>query len=86
LANTAQSRKRARQNEDRRARNTGRKSMMRTHIKHVRAAISAGDKDKANAEFKTTVSILDRLAGQGLIPRNTAARWKSRMNAAIVAI
>jgi len=60
--------------------------MMRTHIKHVRAAITAGDKDKANAEFKTTVSILDRLAGQGIIPQNTAARWKSRMNAAIVAI
>ena len=57
--------------------------MMRTYIKKVRKAIAAGDKEAAQAAFKAAVPIIDRMAGKGLIHKNTAARYKSRINARI---
>lgn len=57
--------------------------MMRTYIKKVRKAIAAGDKEAAQALFKQAVPVIDRMAGKGLIHKNTAARYKSRINARI---
>ncbi len=57
--------------------------MMRTYIKKVRKAIAAGDREAAQSAFKAAVPIIDRLARQGLIHKNTAARYKSRLNARI---
>ena len=86
MANTAQARKRARQAEKRRQHNAARRSMMRTFIKKVRKAIAAGDKGQAQTAFKEAVPVLDSMAGKGVIHKNTAARYKSRMNARIRAL
>ncbi len=83
MANSPQARKRARQAEKRRLHNRSRRSMMRTYIKKVRKAIAAGDKEAAQALFKQAVPVIDRMAGKGLIHKNTAARYKSRINARI---
>ena len=42
-------------------------------------AIESGDADKANAEIRSTVSLVDKLAGKGIIHANTASRYKSRL-------
>jgi len=83
LANSPQARKRARQNETRRAQNSALRSKMRTYIKSVRNAIDAGEKEKAQEAFKVAVPVLDKMTGKGIVQKNTAARYKSRMNAAI---
>lgn len=83
MANSAQARKRARQAEKHRQHNTSRRSMMRTHIKNVVKAIDAGDKSAAEAAYKAAVPVIDRMAGQGLIHKNKAARHKSRLNTTI---
>jgi len=86
LANIKSAKKRARQAEGRRQHNASRRSMMRTYMKKVIAAIASGDKEAAQAAYKTAVSVLDVAAGKGLIHANKAARHKSRYNAQIKAM
>jgi small subunit ribosomal protein S20 len=86
VANSAQAKKRARQAEGRRQANAGRRSNMRTAIKKVLAAITAGDKGAAQEAFNAATPILDRESGKGLIHKNKAARHKSRLNAQIKAL
>ena len=83
MANSAQARKRARQAEDARQRNASQRSMMRTYVKKVVAAIAAGNKEGAAEAYKAAVPLLDRMADKGLIHKNKAARHKSRLNAQI---
>lgn len=83
MANSAQARKRARQAENHRQHNASRRSMMRTTMKRVLKAIESGDKGAAEQAYKAAVPLIDRMAGQGLIHKNKAARHKSRMNASI---
>ena len=85
MANSAQARKRARQAETHRKRNTAQRSMMRTYLKNVIKAIDSGDKSAAEAAYKTAVPTLDQMAGKGLI-QNKAARHKSRLNLTIRAM
>ncbi|AIL32404.1 30S ribosomal protein S20 [Basilea psittacipulmonis] len=85
MANTAQARKRARQNVVRNKHNSSLRSMMRTAIKRVYQALEAGDKTKANEIFPKTASIIDRVADKNVIHKNKAARLKSRIAAAIKA-
>jgi small subunit ribosomal protein S20 len=80
LANSAQATKRARQAENNRQRNASQRSMLRTAIKKVVAAIDAGDADAAKEAYKGAVPLIDRMAGKGLIHANKAARHKSRLN------
>ncbi|MES0328261.1 MAG: 30S ribosomal protein S20 [Gammaproteobacteria bacterium] len=80
MANSASSKKRARQAVVRRTRNVGDRSMMRTCIKRVYYAIEAGDKSAAETAYKEACPVIDRIAGKGLIHMNKAARHKSRMN------
>jgi small subunit ribosomal protein S20 len=86
LANTAQARKRARQSEKRRAQNASRRGMMRTYLKKVVKAIHVGDKEQAQEAYKQTVPVIDRMANEGMIHKNKAARHKSRLNAHIRAM
>ena len=83
MANSASSKKRARQADRRREHNTGMRSMMRTSIKRVYYAITAGDKAVATEAYKVAVPIIDVMARKGIIHMNKAARHKSRMNAQI---
>lgn len=80
MANTAQAKKRARQAEKHRAHNTARRSLMRTEIKKVLKAVEAKDKDGAQKAFRDASSIIDRLAGKNVLHRNTASRYKARLN------
>ena len=86
MANSAQSRKRARQAETRRQRNAGYRSMFRTFIKKVLSAANAGDKQQAQDALNSAVSVIDKTANKGLIHKNKAARYKSRLNARVRAL
>lgn len=86
MANTAQARKRARQSVARNMHNSSLRSMLRTSIKRVRAAIATGDKAAANEAFQKSVSVIDSVADKKIIHKNKAARHKSRLNAAIKAL
>jgi len=86
LANSAQSRKRARQAEKHRQGNASYRSMFRTFIKKVIAAVEAGDKEQAQSAYSSAVAVIDKTANKGLIHKNKAARQKSRLNARIRAM
>jgi small subunit ribosomal protein S20 len=86
LANSAQARKRARQAETHRQHNASRRRMMRTELKRVLKAIASGDKQGAVEAYKQAVPVIDRIASQGLIHKNKAARHKSRLNTQIKAL
>jgi small subunit ribosomal protein S20 len=83
VANTVQAKKRARQAEKHRQHNASFRSMVRTAIKRVVAAIETGDKDQAQAAYAEAVPVIDRMADKGIIHKNKAARHKSRLNAQI---
>lgn len=86
MANTAQARKRARQSLRQRVHNTSLRSRLRTAIKRVRTAISAGNKEAAQSAFRQAVSEIDSIADKNIIHKNTAARHKSRLSARIKAL
>jgi len=86
LANTAQSRKRARQAEKCRQHNVPFRTRFRSAIKKVQAAITSGDKAVAETEYKTASAIIDKTQAKGLIHKNKAARHKSRLGAQVNAM
>lgn len=86
MANTPQAKKRARQNEKARKHNASMRSMGRTYLKKVLAAIATGDKAAAQTAYVSAVSVIDRIADKGLIHKNKAARHKSRLNTKIKAL
>jgi small subunit ribosomal protein S20 len=86
LANNPQARKRARQSEKRRRQNASDRSMVRTYIKKVQAAIVTRDAANANAALETAIPVIDRMAGKGILHKNKAARHKSRLSAAVAAL
>lgn len=86
MANSPQARKRARQNEKRRAHNASLRSLVRTKIKQVIAAVDTGDADNARVALDSAVPVIDRMANRGIIKKNKAARHKSRLNARVKAL
>lgn len=86
MANSPQARKRARQGEVRRRHNASFRSMVRTQIKKVDAAIAGGDYTAATDAYKTMVPVIDRMADKGILHKNKAARHKSRLNTAVLAL
>ena len=86
MANSPQAKKRAKQNEVARKHNASLRSMVRTYIKKVVAAIATGDAEAAKAAYATAVPVIDRIADKGIVHKNKAARHKSRLNAQIKAL
>ena len=86
MANSPQARKRARQNDKRRAHNASLRSLVRTKIKNVIAAVDTGNADNAQAAFDSAVPVIDRMANRGIIKKNKAARHKSRLNSRVKAL
>ena len=86
MANSPQAKKRARQAEKRRAHNASLRSLVRTNIKKVIAAIDTGDAEQARAAYNNAVPVIDRMADKGIIHKNKAARHKSRLNAQVKAL
>jgi small subunit ribosomal protein S20 len=69
-----------RQNIKRREHNRELRSRLRTSLKAIRASLDAKDIDGAKAALNATVSIVDKMATKGIIHRNTAGRYKSRLS------
>lgn len=86
MANSPQARKRARQAEKRRSHNASLRSLVRTSIKRVVAAISTGDAEQARDAYAKAVPVIDRMADKGIIHKNKAARHKSRLSAQVKAL
>jgi len=86
VANSPQAKKRARQAEKRRAHNSSLRSLVRTVIKKVYAAINSGNPTSAKEAYENAVPVIDRMADKGIIHKNKAARHKSRLNAQIKAL
>lgn len=86
MANSPQAKKRARQNDNARNHNASMRSMVRTYLKKVNAAIDAGDAEAAKAAYEAAVPVLDRVADKGVYHKNKAARHKSRLNTKIKAL
>ncbi len=79
MAHSLSAKKRVRQNASRRVRNRARKSMVKTQIKGLESAITAGDFNKAQEQFKALTVKLDKIAVTSTLHKNTASRIKSRM-------
>jgi len=80
LANHKSAEKRNRQNAVRHARNTHIRSTMRTFVKQVREAVSAGDAGAAQAALDRAVPFIDKAASKGVIHKATASRKISRLS------
>jgi small subunit ribosomal protein S20 len=70
-----------RQNVVRRGRNRDMRSALRTGLKAIRAALNAGKIDEAKGLLSAATSLVDKMAGKGIIHKNTAGRYKSRIAA-----
>ena len=86
MANHFSALKRARQTERRTARNRANTSSLRTALRDFREILAKGDKEAATKAFPKTVSLLDKAIQKGTLHENTAARYKSRLNARLVAM
>lgn len=86
MANSPQARKRAKQNDKQRARNASLRSLVRTKMKQVIAAVNAGEHGPAQEAYNAAVPVIDRMANKGIIKKNKAARHKSRLNAKVKAL
>ncbi len=86
MANSAGSRKRARQAIKRRARTVALRSMVRTYIKKVHSAVATSDYDQAHASFTKAQPYIDKMVNKGILHKNTAGRIKSRLNAKVFAL
>ncbi|HHN73905.1 MAG TPA: 30S ribosomal protein S20 [Acidobacteria bacterium] len=82
MANHKSAAKQARRNEARRLRNRWWRSRLRSALKTYRAAVDAGEKEKAGSLLAPTLGLVDKTAKAGVIHDNTAARTKSRLQAA----
>lgn len=85
MPNTKSAKKRLRQNEVRRTRNRSTKSAVKSQVRKVREAITAGDVATAESEMRLAAKRVDKAAAAGVVHANLAARVKSRLSAAIKA-
>ena len=72
-----------RQNIRRREHNRTLRSKLRTALKAIRASLDAKDITGAKEALSQTVSLVDKMATKGIIHRNTAGRYKSRLSAGL---
>ena len=72
-----------RQNIKRRENNRQMRSKLRTALKAIRASLDAKDVEGAQSALSNTVSIVDKMATKGIIHRNTAGRYKSRLSSRV---
>ncbi|HUA83532.1 MAG TPA: 30S ribosomal protein S20 [Bryobacteraceae bacterium] len=79
MANTVSALKRVRVAERRTAINRTRRTRLRHQIRAMRRLLEAKDSNAAAALAPKTFSLIDRSAKWGIIKKNTAARYKSRL-------
>ncbi|MBF9031220.1 30S ribosomal protein S20 [Rhodobacterales bacterium HKCCE3408] len=83
MANTPQSKKRARQNQRRYDVNKARRSRIRTYLRRVEEAIASGDMAAAQEALKAAQPELMRGVTKGVLHKNTAARKMSRLSSRV---
>lgn len=86
MANTISSLKRVRTAERRTEVNRMRKTRLRHQIRAVRRLIDSADASAAQSALPATFSMVDRAAKWGIIKKNTAARYKSRITKRVKAL
>ena len=79
MASHASALKAHRQNVVRREHNRQLRSRLRSALRDIRAAIDSGDPKEVKDALRNTISLVDKMAGKGVIHRNAAARYKSRL-------
>jgi len=79
MPNHKSAEKRMRQNEKRRVINRGNRSRLRTSIKNLRTEIAGGGGDQLQGTLSATVSTIDKAVQKGVLHKNAAARYKSRL-------
>lgn len=68
-----------RQSVERREHNRQYRTRLRRALRDIRAAIDEGSPEGVKDAVRSTVSLVDKMAGKGIIHRNAAARYKSRL-------
>ncbi|MEO5923967.1 MAG: 30S ribosomal protein S20 [Bryobacteraceae bacterium] len=86
MANTISALKRVRMTERRNTVNATRKTRLRHQIRKMRRLLDASDVAGATSAVPQTHSLIDRAAKWGIIKKNTAARYKSRLAARLTKI
>jgi small subunit ribosomal protein S20 len=86
MANHVSSLKRARQTERKTVVNRTNRSQVRGSLRALREALAKGDLKAAQAQFRETVSALDKSVQKGVLHDNTVSRYKSRLNARLKAL
>ncbi|NMA91614.1 MAG: 30S ribosomal protein S20 [Firmicutes bacterium] len=79
MANIKSAAKRFRQTIKRTARNQSIKSAVGTHIRQFEESLQSGDRELARQKLNTAISQIDRAWSKGVLPKNNAARKKSRL-------
>ncbi|MDX2270256.1 MAG: 30S ribosomal protein S20 [Bryobacter sp.] len=79
MANTVSALKRVRITERRTEINRARKSRLKSALKNMRKLIAANNQQDAEKGLPALFSTVDRMAKSGVIKKNTAARYKSRI-------
>jgi small subunit ribosomal protein S20 len=86
MANHFSALKRARQTQKRTENNRSNTSRLRTALRKLRLTLASGDAKQAKAAFGDTVSMIDKAVKNGVIHKNTGARYKSRLSARVAAV
>jgi small subunit ribosomal protein S20 len=86
MANHFSALKRARQTQKRTDNNRTNTSRLRTALRKLRQTLQSGDSKQAKEAFGSTVSMIDKAVKKGVIHKNTAARYKSRLSARASAV
>ena len=86
MANSPQSKKRARQNEARFAVNKARRSRIRTFLRKVEEAIASGDQPEAATALREAQPEIMRGVTKGVFHKNTIARKMSRLTSRVKAL
>ena len=81
MPNHKSAEKRVRQNEKRRMINRAHRTKVRTYIKKLRAALDGGEGEDIQKVLPETISVIDKSVQKGVLHKNAAARYKSRLTA-----
>lgn len=83
MANHVSALKRVRQTEKRTAANRANKGRLRKSLRALREALTQGDATAIAAQYRVTVSTLDKGVQKGILHHNTASRYKARLQARV---
>ena len=86
MANHYSALKRARQIKRRTAVNRQNSTKLRHQIRKLRTVLKSGDRAAAGPALSDTIRVIDRSVQKGVLPKNTAARYKSRLSLRVNAL